>query len=82
MIDVYDEDAVAGDAPLLLSEVDAALSGETSLDHESAARVGGDRPHDGHVDRSARFFGAHVLNTCLQLGFRADLADPEEVPLL
>ena len=37
MIDVSDEDGVAGEAPLLLSEVDAALSGETSLDHESAA---------------------------------------------
>ena len=38
------------ESPLLPSEVDAAVSGETSLDHESAARVGGDRPHDGHVD--------------------------------
>ena len=27
------------ESPLLLSEVDAAVSGETSLDHESAARV-------------------------------------------
>jgi len=24
---------------------------KTSLDHESADRVGGDRPHDGHVER-------------------------------
>jgi hypothetical protein len=38
------------ESALLPSEVDAAVSGETSLDHESAARVGGDRPHDGHVD--------------------------------
>jgi hypothetical protein len=37
------------ESPLLPSEVDAAVSGETSLDHESAARVGGDRSHDGHV---------------------------------
>jgi len=35
------------ESPLLLSQVDAAVSGETSLDHESAARVSSDRPHDG-----------------------------------
>jgi hypothetical protein len=38
------------ESALLPSQVDAAVSGETSLDHESAARVRDDRPHDGHVD--------------------------------
>jgi hypothetical protein len=39
------------ESPLLLSQVDAAVSGETSLDPESVARVGGDRPHDGGLIR-------------------------------